>query len=427
MIPVQHHVDYLSSFGRNGDNTLMHVSHDEVRYLSGLGALTRNPVTGLPEAFQLSDLLPIAGLAASFFGGPLLGAAVGGIGTAIHSHSLGQGLLAGIGSYGLGSLLGAAGGSAAGAVGDAAGDTGGAAATATAAAAPNAGSLAANPAYVPVGGAPPVDPSIGNLGGSAAGGAAVTGAAPGAGSFAGNLQSNLGSADFWAANKPAAYMAGAGLYGQNMMAERQAQQQAADSINASNAAHQRQLHQNYLSAAQQANAVSGYSNPYFASDSPYMYATGGMTGDGGLYNLHSHMHGMNLEAHHPHDGISMRSVYQTPGFSTGALVGDNGRWAPEEAHGVPPAQHGPHGIEGLLKGPGDGMSDDIPARIDGHQPARLATDEFVIPADVVSHLGNGSTSAGAKHLYDMLDRVRKARVGHDKQGKQINAHEHLPA
>jgi len=82
---------------------------------------------------------------------------------------------------------------------------------------------------------------------------------------------------------------------------------------------------------------------------------------------------------------------------------------------------------GYLDGAGDGMSDSIPATIEGKQPARLADGEFVIPADVVSHLGNGSTKAGAKHLYKMLDKVRKARTGNKKQGKQINPGKYLPA
>ena len=80
----------------------------------------------------------------------------------------------------------------------------------------------------------------------------------------------------------------------------------------------------------------------------------------------------------------------------------------------------------LLKGPGDGMSDNIPAVIGGRQPARLADGEFVIPADVVSHLGNGSTDAGAKHLHTMMDNVRKARTGRKAQGKQINANKFIP-
>jgi hypothetical protein len=75
------------------------------------------------------------------------------------------------------------------------------------------------------------------------------------------------------------------------------------------------------------------------------------------------------------------------------------------------------------------MSDDIPAVIKGPKPQRaaLADGEFVVPADVVSHLGNGSTDAGAKRLYAMLDKVRHARTGNKKQGRQINAERFLPA
>jgi hypothetical protein len=82
---------------------------------------------------------------------------------------------------------------------------------------------------------------------------------------------------------------------------------------------------------------------------------------------------------------------------------------------------------GYLDGQGDGMSDSIPATIEGKQPARLADGEFVIPADVVSHMGNGSTKAGSKRLYSMLDRVRKARTGHTKQGKKIKPEKYMPA
>jgi hypothetical protein len=81
---------------------------------------------------------------------------------------------------------------------------------------------------------------------------------------------------------------------------------------------------------------------------------------------------------------------------------------------------------GYLDGQGDGMSDSIPATIEGKQPARLADGEFVVPADVVSHIGNGSSKAGSKKLYAMMDKVRRARTGHTKQGKQINADKYLP-
>jgi len=85
------------------------------------------------------------------------------------------------------------------------------------------------------------------------------------------------------------------------------------------------------------------------------------------------------------------------------------------------------GHQGYLNGAGDGMSDSIPATIEGQQPARLADGEFVIPADVVSHIGNGSSKAGSKQLYTMLDRIRKARTGHIKQGKQIKPQSYMPA
>jgi hypothetical protein len=81
----------------------------------------------------------------------------------------------------------------------------------------------------------------------------------------------------------------------------------------------------------------------------------------------------------------------------------------------------------LLKGPGDGMSDNIPAQIGRKQPARLADGEFVVPADVVSHLGNGSTDAGAKQLYKMMDKIRTARTGRKAQGKQVNPNKFMPA
>jgi hypothetical protein len=84
----------------------------------------------------------------------------------------------------------------------------------------------------------------------------------------------------------------------------------------------------------------------------------------------------------------------------------------------------------LLRGPGDGVSDNIPATIGDRQPARLADGEFVVPARIVSEIGNGSTEAGARKLYAMMDRVQKARrktVGHDRIATDTNAERLLPA
>ena len=93
--------------------------------------------------------------------------------------------------------------------------------------------------------------------------------------------------------------------------------------------------------------------------------------------------------------------------------------------GIVQPQAGGYLDGGML--PGDGMSDDVPANIDGQQEAALSQGEFVIPADVVSHLGNGSSDAGSKKLYAMMDKVRMARTGNEKQGKQINPERYMPA
>jgi hypothetical protein len=88
---------------------------------------------------------------------------------------------------------------------------------------------------------------------------------------------------------------------------------------------------------------------------------------------------------------------------------------------------GPTGEPRMVQGTGDGMSDSVPATIEGVQEARLANDEFVIPADVVADIGNGSSNAGAKKLYSMMDHIRKARHGTTKQPPEIRAERLMPA
>ena len=99
---------------------------------------------------------------------------------------------------------------------------------------------------------------------------------------------------------------------------------------------------------------------------------------------------------------------------------DNNYYGQAMAAGGVPGDHPVGGM--LLKGPGDGTSDDIPAVINGHTGqtrAALADNEFVVPADVVAHLGNGSSDAGARKLYGMLDRVRKAKTGKKEMPRDI--------
>jgi hypothetical protein len=133
-----------------------------------------------------------------------------------------------------------------------------------------------------------------------------------------------------------------------------------------------------------------------------------------------------------------------PGFDFSKLPGTNfmginlGGVGGRGAGGVPSYRYDPitrRYIEGggyaaggrLLSGGGDGMSDSIPAMIDGPkpQPARLAAGEFVVPSDVVSHLGNGDSTAGGDRLYAMMDKVRQARTGRTKQAPAINPNKYL--
>lgn len=110
------------------------------------------------------------------------------------------------------------------------------------------------------------------------------------------------------------------------------------------------------------------------------------------------------------------------------LVGDTDSVTPRMMAGGGEADLGSYSDGGrMLRGPGDGMSDSIPGVIANKRPAQLADGEFVVPADVVSHLGNGSTDAGARQLYAMMDKVRKARTGTKRQGREINPRQFVPA
>lgn len=106
--------------------------------------------------------------------------------------------------------------------------------------------------------------------------------------------------------------------------------------------------------------------------------------------------------------------------------------AMELQKGVLNNQYARGGIVSALNNPykrghTDGMSDELSAVIDNQQPAALSHGEMVIPADVVSHMGNGNSDAGAEQFYAMMDRVRQARTGSKKQGKQIDPNSFIPA
>ena len=164
--------------------------------------------------------------------------------------------------------------------------------------------------------------------------------------------------------------------------------------------------------------MNGYDPGYYGGGEGYSWngeANGGLIGhaQGGLMAAHyargGYMHPFfsqqtgKFNYHSPH-------MYANGGMSNLGGYSDGGR---------------------LLKGPGDGVSDSIPASIGkNRQPARLADGEFVVPARIVSELGNGSTEAGARKLYAMMDRIQKARsktVGKNRVATNSRADKHLPA
>jgi hypothetical protein len=118
---------------------------------------------------------------------------------------------------------------------------------------------------------------------------------------------------------------------------------------------------------------------------------------------------------------------QRMGLASGGMAGNDPEYDNEYEEGGLAYLAGGGMPPRYLRGGGDGMSDSIPARIGGKQEARLADGEFVVPADVVSHIGNGSSNAGAKKLYAMMDRARQARTGKTRQAPAVNAQRYLPA
>jgi len=183
--------------------------------------------------------------------------------------------------------------------------------------------------------------------------------------------------------------------------------------------------------------------PYEAADGGIIaLADGGMAAGGGPVEQMSNQAAMGANTMYPMANMATSSFatpYQSP-VSTNMLaptsdsgVGMNGE---PNMQGTRMAAGGLSDLGGysdggrLLRGPGDGVSDSIPAQIGNKQPARLADGEFVVPARIVSELGNGSTEAGAKQLYKMLDRVQNARgktTAKGKVAKNTNAAKLLPA
>ena len=170
------------------------------------------------------------------------------------------------------------------------------------------------------------------------------------------------------------------------------------------------------SGASGSPSMMGQAKDWFNSLTPKQQLLAGGAGIAGIGMVSDQLRG-GIPKKKPYSGALSQyrfdpSAYRPYGYATGGGIASLGGYSDGGR---------------MLKGPGDGMSDSIPASIGSKQPARLADGEFVVPADVVSHLGNGSTDAGAKKLYGMMDKIRKARTGKKKQAPAVKANKYMPA
>jgi hypothetical protein len=475
----------LASLGRNGDSMLVHMSPDEFQGLQGLamaqgGSLTINPDTGLPEAFKLKNVfkaaLPIAagfmfpGFGTSFMGGILgkgiaAGALTGaGIAALSGENPFLGALTGGLGGYGGAGLAGSAGKFGAG---TGAGAGAGARTTAEANFAnmqnispftPSgvAGAQAVSPALTSSAAGTAVPGSLGydptlvldELSGAVApNSAAYLNASPtspfvsqtpglntstlgikeipsglgqataGGGGYAGELGGSLQTAgeNFGNLMKNPLDVMGDYGYGSSALlagGPLLAGMEPSDLGYGPAPLYNDPDKNKYRGPQGQLNLSDRFDTGLrLVAEGGYIdgYATGGTIQSGGIRDIY---------------GTPDNQPTISPGLS-GFGLGRLNNLAGEQA--MTQAQTLGYARGGYLDGQGDGMSDSIPATIEGKQPARLADGEFVIPADVVSHIGNGSSKAGSKRLYAMLDKVRHARTGNKKQGKEINPAKYMPA
>jgi hypothetical protein len=398
---------HLASKGRDGDTELVHMTKGEIRGLQGLalangGSLSINPDTGLVEASFLKRILPAiagAGLMMIPGVGPLAAAGmVGGFET-LRTGDIGKGLMAGLGAYGGAGLaqgLSAAGGTAAG-LESGAGAVGSDAATMgttegmTRALTADTGvgsSMGINSFDAANLGQTPLDPTkVTNFADAYSKGAAPSLTNMGRG--IGQLGSEVGRSAVYSGMPTGTLPALGGTVASALTPETPAMPGMPEED------------PRYAGSPYRYNLASNFAGSSPTRPSPYYRPTGlGYAAQGGSTDDIMMAAGGSYEDEPMGDVAGMAMGGSIGGYS------DGGR---------------------MLKGPGDGMSDSIPATIGNKQPARLADGEFVVPADVVSHLGNGSTDAGAKKLYGMMDKIRKARTGTKKQGKQIKPEKYMPA
>ena len=468
----------LAKYGRNGDNMMMHVSSDEVAGLDALARangtrLTTNPVTGAPEAFSLKDALPtIAGVLGGMYGGPMGAAAASGVTKTAQTGDLEQGLMTAMMS-GAGSALGGSlAAEGAGAAGSTAVDTAAdfAAADAAQLAQQGLGSgQIANTLTAGPGGLDAFTASeVGNLAGSGVGQGAIAQNLGASGTLApqapiytqGGTEaltapsftqkySDMASGfknvfedpaktnEFLKGNTGTMAIGMAGMGGQasieNTLAAEQAKKDKEAQDRESGRASWQNIADTYAKYGKTpTDRLRSFASPYgvqFASaGGPVGFKEGKRVPPADADARKAEVMGMYREQTSQEPAYTRIPVEVLDYF--GVADPFRTRRAEKELYGEQPVDRRAAG--GYLEGgiaslKGDGMSDSVPAKIDGSQPAALSTGEYVIPADVVSHLGNGSSDDGAVRLDEMLDRVRLARTDTKKQAPQIDPEKYLPA
>lgn len=434
--------NHIQSQGRGEDKVLVHMTPAEVGGLQALalshgGSLTVNPETGLPEAGFLSAIMPTligAGLTIASGGAlsPLMAAGITGAGYGLATGNLGKGLMAGLGAYG-GAGLGA------GLMGAGA-DAAMAGVAAPALGADTAANAAALQSYVPQVQAAQAAAAASPWS-TAAQGLGSLGTEGGRAAFMSGMSSvpysgMAGGASLLGALTPEGLRVGGGnqkaLIRPYTYERRQNPEAYAPSPTAYSGQPFRSSEQNYFT--DKFTPLSPYAAP-----GPE-YAAGGLTAlaVGGPIETMSAMNAVGENLGYPQSQMQP-DIYSNPAVQRPEamnMIAPSSDVAVDPYTGEQKLAHGGLSHLGdysdggrLLKGPGDGVSDSIPAVIGAKRPARLADGEFVIPARIVSELGNGSTDAGARKLYAMMDRVQHARkksVGKERVAVDSKAEKALP-
>jgi len=430
----------LAARGREGDSMLVHMTPGEVNGLQALamahgGSLSVNPDTGLPEANFLKSILPmIAGGALAMTGiGAVPAALLVGGGTALASKDLGKGFMAGLSAFGGAGLAGGISALGAKAAGDAAvqGLANSAASTGDVLAAANQAADAATGL------------------GAAGAGAGAAGAAPSAATGMSNFQTGLGAAvrnpsalvSQLGGNKAALQtfgMAGAPAIMEGMTPPPVEQQQQPVTRHPMIAPTRYQYADGGLAGLSNnpyytMSGESGDMYQYLMGNRPYSVATEAARArpPGPTKVIGAQYEGLPQYSYDTRKGQIDLVTPEKPAATADATgaSGPQQDWFRTTSQGGEGgyATGGLMGLAGggrLLTGPGDGVSDSIPAHIDGKTPARLATGEFVFDARTVSEIGNGDTRAGAKKLYAVMNAIHRERAN-AKRGEPSGADRQL--